>query len=78
MFYVVKAKEIVLPKGVEAIDWLLLTNVPVINFEDAIERINWYKLRWKIEEYFRVALKFSFSDKRKIRKINCHNKHHCI
>ncbi|WP_375316436.1 transposase [Wolbachia endosymbiont (group A) of Colletes cunicularius] len=21
---------------------------------DAIEKINWYKLRWKIEEYFRI------------------------
>ncbi len=54
VLYVVRAKEQVPPKGVEAIDWLLLTNVPVSNFEDTIERINWYKLRWRIEEYFRV------------------------
>ncbi len=54
VLYVVRAKEKFPPKGVEAIDWLLLTNVPVSNFEDAIKRINWYKLRWRIEEYFRV------------------------
>lgn len=52
--YVVSAKEINPPKGVEAIDWTLLTNVPVTSFEEAIERINWYKLRWKIEEYFKI------------------------
>ena len=52
--YVVRAQEINPPKGVERIDWTLLTNVPVTSFEEAIERINWYKLRWKIEEYFKI------------------------
>ena len=52
--YVIRAKEIDPPKGSEAIDWTLLTNIPVNSFEDAIEKIGWYKLRWKIEEYFRV------------------------
>lgn len=52
--YVIRAKEINSPKGSEAIDWTLLTNIPVNSFEDAIEKIDWYKLRWKIEEYFRV------------------------
>jgi hypothetical protein len=47
--YVVSAKEIDPPKGVEAIDWTLLTNLPVNSVEDAIERVNWYKLRWKVE-----------------------------
>ncbi|WP_425384012.1 IS4 family transposase [Wolbachia endosymbiont (group B) of Eupithecia inturbata] len=52
--YVVSAKETNPPERVEAIDWTLLTNVPVNSTLDAIERINWYKLRWKIEEYFRI------------------------
>ncbi|MGL9776076.1 MAG: hypothetical protein ACR5K1_05795, partial [Wolbachia sp.] len=46
--YVVSAKETNPPEGLETIDWTLLTNVPVNNTLDAIERINWYKLRWKI------------------------------
>jgi hypothetical protein len=54
MVYVISAKEINPPEGVEAIDWTLLTNVPVNNMDDAVERISWYKLRWKIEEYFRI------------------------
>lgn len=43
--YVIRAKEMNPPGGVEAIDWTLLTNIPVSNFEEAIERVNWYKLR---------------------------------
>ncbi len=52
--YVVSAKETNPPEGLETIDWTLLTNVPVNNTLDAIERINWYKLRWKIGGYLRV------------------------
>ena len=52
--YVISAKETNPPEGLEAVDWTLLTNVPINNTLDAIEKINWYKLRWKIEEYFRV------------------------
>lgn len=52
--YVIRAKEMNPPEGVEAIDWTLLTNIPVTNFEEAIEKITWYKLRWKIEEYFKI------------------------
>lgn len=51
---VVSVKEVDPPKGVEAIDWTLLTNVPVASEDEAIERVDWYKMRWKIEEYFRV------------------------
>lgn len=52
--YIIRAKEMNPPEGVEAIDWTLLTNIPVTSFEEAIEKINWYKLRWKIEEYFKA------------------------
>jgi hypothetical protein len=51
---VVNVQEINPPKGAEAIEWTLLTNVPVCSIEEAIERISWYTLRWQIEEYFRV------------------------
>jgi hypothetical protein len=52
--YVIRAKEINPPEGVEEIDWTLLTNIPVTSVKDAIERITWYKLKWKIEEFFKV------------------------
>ncbi len=40
----VSAKEIdSFVKKVDVIDWILLTNAPLNSFEDAIERMNWYK-----------------------------------
>lgn len=52
--HIVSAQEINPPNETEAINWVLITNVAVYNFEEAIERIRWYQLRWKIEEYFRI------------------------
>ena len=47
-------KEMNPPDEVEPLDWKLLANVPVRTFEDAVERVNWYKTRWNIETYFKV------------------------
>ena len=40
------------PLGEEALEWLLLTNLPIQNFDEAVEKIRWYCLRWKIETMF--------------------------
>jgi hypothetical protein len=39
------------PKDEEPLEWILLTNCPIVSLEDAFERIHWYELRWIIEEY---------------------------
>ncbi|APM39813.1 IS4 family transposase [Clostridium kluyveri] len=49
--YLVLAEEINPPKGIKPIYWLLLTTLPVENLEQAVEKIKWYKQRWKIERY---------------------------
>ncbi len=36
------------------LDWMLLTTAPVKNFEDALERVRWYKVRWNIEVWHKV------------------------
>lgn len=36
--------------GVEALEWILLTNVPVITEADASERVTWYEARWVVED----------------------------
>jgi len=38
----------------EPLDWLLVTNVPVTSFLEAVERIKWYRVRWHIEVFHRV------------------------
>ncbi len=42
------------PKGVDKIEWMLYTNIPILTFEDAVEKLRWYCLRWRIEVYFKV------------------------
>ena len=36
--------------GVEAVEWVLLTNVPVSTVEEADERVKWYETRWVVED----------------------------
>lgn len=38
----------------EPIEWLLLINLPVNDFEDALQVIQWYCCRWQIEVYHKV------------------------
>ena len=42
------------PDVAEPLEWMLLTTAPVATFEDALERLNWYTLRWGIEVYHRT------------------------
>lgn len=52
--WVVRVWEADPPKGVAALEWILLTNVAVLTLADAFERIDWYGLRWIIEEYHKA------------------------
>lgn len=52
--WAVYAREEHAPKGIEPISWMLLTTLAVGSFEEALERIRWYTLRWTIEMYFKV------------------------
>jgi hypothetical protein len=43
------------PAGVKTpLEWLLVTNVPVHNFDDAVVRVRWYRRRWHIEVFHKV------------------------
>ncbi len=52
--WAVWVKEVEPPAGEEPIEWLLLTNVPVESEEAAVERVEWYRLRFQIEVYHRT------------------------
>jgi hypothetical protein len=38
----------------DQIEWMLLTNLPVGSFEEALEKVEWYCQRWQIETYHKV------------------------
>jgi hypothetical protein len=40
--------------GVEPLKWMLLTDLPVENPDQAWEKVEWYRVRWGIEEWHRV------------------------
>ncbi len=48
------AREINAPKGIEPIEWRLLTNREAPTREHVIELIDWYRARWEIEMFFNV------------------------
>ncbi|MDE0105500.1 MAG: IS4 family transposase, partial [Bryobacterales bacterium] len=42
------------PKSGKRVEWLLLTTCPVRRREDAERVLQWYRLRWRIEDWHRV------------------------
>lgn len=52
--YVVRAREIDAPDGVEPLDWILLTSLEVDDLASALTVIDFYSVRWVIEEFHRV------------------------
>lgn len=51
---VIHASERDTPKGRKPIEWKLITDLPVRGRTDAIEKINWYAMRWKIELFHKI------------------------
>jgi hypothetical protein len=51
---VIHAQEQTTPKGREKIDWKLITNLPVRSRKDALEKLSWYAMRWKIETLHKI------------------------
>lgn len=52
--WVVRVWEPLPPPGVEPLEWLLLTSVPVFTLADVWECVRWYRCRWLIEEFHKV------------------------
>jgi hypothetical protein len=42
------------PPGIPAVEWLLLTTVPVTTTQEALKRLEWYACRWGIEVWHKV------------------------
>ena len=53
--WAVWARESGAPLGVEPVEWMLLTTLPVESLEQACEKLEWYTRRWGIEVFHRTA-----------------------
>jgi hypothetical protein len=49
--WVIRVWEEGTPEGEEPIEWILLTSVPTTTPEQAWERVDWYRARWRVEDY---------------------------
>ena len=51
---VIQARERAAPADRPAIDWKLITDLPVRSHGAAVEKLRWYALRWKIETFHKI------------------------
>ena len=51
---VICAHERTAPKDRDKIDWRLITDLPVGSAKEAIEKLDWYARRWKVELYHKI------------------------
>ena len=51
---VIHAREREAPADRPVIDWRLITDLPVTNEAEAVEKMRWYALRWKIEVFHKI------------------------
>ena len=51
---VIEVKEKEPREGKEQLKWVLYTNLEIKTKEDALKVINYYRMRWQIESYFKV------------------------
>jgi hypothetical protein len=51
---VIYAQEQTVPEGRDRIDWKLITNLPVSSRREALEKLTWYAMRWKIETFHKI------------------------
>jgi hypothetical protein len=52
--FAIVAEEMKAPESVEGLKWILLTTCEVKTFEQAVEKLRWYCIRWGIEIYHRT------------------------
>ena len=52
--WAVEARELHSPKGIRPIHWRLLTTLPVGTLAEAVEKLQWYCVRWSIEVFHKV------------------------
>ncbi len=64
---VIHAEERGTPKNRKKIEWKLITDLPVNSRADAIEKLGWYSMRWKIEVFHKILKSGCKAEESKLR-----------
>jgi len=67
---VIHARERGVPTGRDLIDWKLITDLPVTSRKQAIEKLKWYSLRWRIEVFHKILKSGCKAEESKLRAAN--------
>jgi len=69
------------PAGVERLEWKLLTDLPVESFQKAVEKLEWYAQRWKIETFHKILKSGCKAEESKLRtaeRLICQLSVYCV
>jgi hypothetical protein len=69
------------PTGNERVEWKLLTDLPVAGFQEAVEKLEWYAQRWKIETFHKILKSGCKAEESKLRtaeRLTCLLSVYCI
>lgn len=64
---VIHAAELGTPRNRAKIDWKLITDLPVRSRREALEKLRWYALRWKIEVFHKILKSGCKAEESKLR-----------
>lgn len=64
---VIHARERGVPKNRKRIEWKLMTDLPVRTNSEAIEKLEWYAMRWKIEVFHKILKSGCRAEESKLR-----------
>jgi transposase Tn5 family protein len=64
---VICADEHEAPENRQPIHWRLITDLPITGVDEAIEKIGWYALRWKIELFHKILKSGCRAEEAKLR-----------
>jgi hypothetical protein len=67
---VIHATERGAPKGRKPIEWKLTTDLPARTRAEAVEKIDWYAMRWKIEVFHKILKSGCRAEESKLRTAN--------
>ncbi|MFJ2456913.1 IS4 family transposase, partial [Pseudomonas protegens] len=68
---IIHAEELDPPQGRAPIFWKLITNLPVESHAQAVHKLAWYALRWKIETFFRTLKTGCLIESIRLATANC-------
>jgi hypothetical protein len=55
------------PQGRDPVNWKLITDLPITSRQQAIEKLKWYAMRWKIETFHKILKSGARAEEAKLR-----------